>query len=139
MPAALACLQALGLAVSVGDGLWRAESERLVVVAEDPLLLLGLVKLHELRGARWRPSDAEVDAFLALDQGQIQPGRAGRDPPSANIAICRANGGLRLRMGRALNRVSKVAECAALLHNRSVTRAIRSASLPVHPWLVNVE
>ena len=92
MPAALACLQALGLAVSVGDGLWRAESERLVVVAEDPFLLLGLVKLHELRGAHWRPSDAEVDAFLALDQGHIQPGSAGRDPPSANIAICRANG-----------------------------------------------
>jgi hypothetical protein len=69
-PVALACLQALGYAVSNDGGRWRAESERQVFLAEDPLLLLGLVKLLESRGADWQPSDSEVDAFIALDQGR---------------------------------------------------------------------
>lgn len=67
-PGALACLRRLGFDVSVGpDGQWRAESARCVFIAEGPLTLLGLVKFHELRGDDWRPTDAEIDDMLALD------------------------------------------------------------------------
>ena len=37
------------------------------LVAEDPLLLLGLATLFESRGHNWRPSDEEVECFLKLD------------------------------------------------------------------------
>jgi len=39
-------------------------------VAEDALMLLGLVKFRDLRGDDWRPSDAEVDQFVALVEGR---------------------------------------------------------------------
>ena len=32
--------------------------------AEDPLALLGLVALHETRGAIWQAADEEIDAFF---------------------------------------------------------------------------
>ena len=32
--------------------------------AEDPVTVLGLVKLIEVRGAEWKPTDAQVDATL---------------------------------------------------------------------------
>ncbi|HEY9026828.1 MAG TPA: hypothetical protein VIP05_21220 [Burkholderiaceae bacterium] len=66
MPGALACLKSLGFAVSTDGNGWRAESESRAFWADDPLLLLGLVKLHDLRGDEWRPSDAEVEDYLAL-------------------------------------------------------------------------
>ena len=70
LPAALASLRALGYVVTVAeDGqLCRAEKENVALVAEDPLLLLGLVKLYELKGREWRPSDAEVEAYLTFDE-----------------------------------------------------------------------
>ena len=65
---ALAALQALGYVVSVvNDSILRAESAEAVFLAEDPLQLLGLIKMHEVRGNNWQPSDAEVDAWLAFD------------------------------------------------------------------------
>ncbi|HEY4082070.1 MAG TPA: hypothetical protein VGM81_15370 [Burkholderiaceae bacterium] len=70
MPGALACLKSLGFDVSREEDSWRAESALCVFVADDPLMLLGLVKFHDMRGDDWRPSDAEVDEFLALDGGQ---------------------------------------------------------------------
>jgi hypothetical protein len=36
-------------------------------IAEDPLVLLGLIRVHELRGDKWYPSEAEVQALRALD------------------------------------------------------------------------
>ena len=69
LPAALACLRQLGYSVSLvpGTELLRAERELEAFVAEDPLQLLGLVKLHQLRGASWRPTESEVEAFLKLE------------------------------------------------------------------------
>ncbi len=70
LPGALASLRSLGFTVSLApDGQWRADSESCVFVAEDPLTLLGLVKFYELRGKNWRPTDAEVDEYLAFDNG----------------------------------------------------------------------
>ena len=69
MPGALACLEKNGFAVSIDEeGLWRAESELRIFLAEDPLTLLGLVMFHDMRGDDWRPSDAEVEQFVALTQ-----------------------------------------------------------------------
>jgi hypothetical protein len=66
---ALAVLRELGYAVSRHESeerLLRAENQTCVFLADDPLLLLGLVKLYEVRGEKWRPSDAEVDDLLGL-------------------------------------------------------------------------
>ena len=73
LPAALAVLKSMGYKVSAGgDGSSiEASSEKLRLVAEHPLALLGLVKLHELRGTGWHPSDAEVEDFLSL-LGEVQ-------------------------------------------------------------------
>lgn len=67
---ALGVIRALGYSVSRElDGLRRYKAENSVceLSAEDPLALLGLVKLFEIRGDAWRPSDAEVDDFLSMD------------------------------------------------------------------------
>lgn len=70
LPGALASLRSLGFTVSLAPvGQWQADSESCVFVAEDPLTLLGLVKFYELRGQCWRPTDAEVDEYLAFDNG----------------------------------------------------------------------
>jgi hypothetical protein len=68
-PAALASLRSLGYAVTVANGgrLYKAESAECKFVAEDLLLLLGLVKLHEMRGSGWASTDAEVQDFLTFD------------------------------------------------------------------------
>jgi hypothetical protein len=46
---------------------WQATRGEVVLIADDPLMLLGLVRLYEARGENWPPSDQEVEAFLALD------------------------------------------------------------------------
>lgn len=72
LPAALAALRTLGYVVTrtSDERLCKAENENLTLVAEDPLLLLGLAKLHEVRGERLLPIDIEVDAFLSFDGPQ---------------------------------------------------------------------
>lgn len=68
---ALAALHALGYAVSrvpESPSLLRAESAEVTLIAEDPLLLLGLAKLFELRGADWQASNAELETWLAFDK-----------------------------------------------------------------------
>jgi hypothetical protein len=69
LPSALASLRALGFVVTVAgeSRLMRAEGPSCTLIAEDPLALLGLAKLHELRGSEWRPTDEELEAFLALE------------------------------------------------------------------------
>jgi Holliday junction resolvase len=73
MAPSLAALKRLGYAVYriPGSGsLLKAESADVSLVAEDPLLLLGLAKLFEVRGASWQASDEEVDAWLALEESE---------------------------------------------------------------------
>jgi hypothetical protein len=67
---ALAVVRGMGYQVTReagGDMLYVAEIGVCILKAEDPLTLLGLAKLYEVRGRNWRPTDAEVSAFLALE------------------------------------------------------------------------
>lgn len=72
IPAYLALLQR-GLSVSRHPSLvteseeeyWVAENADCRFIAEDPLMLLGLVALRETRGADWKASDEEIERFLA--------------------------------------------------------------------------
>ena len=75
LPGALACLRRLGYEVSISDSgaLCQARSAHCTLVAEDLVALLGLAKLHEMRGDDWRPTDEEVDAFLAFDAAGDSP------------------------------------------------------------------
>lgn len=69
---ALAALRAIGFSVSRdADGLrlYRAESLQCSLSAEDPLILLGLAKLYEIRGRSWQPTDAEIAALLSMEGG----------------------------------------------------------------------
>jgi hypothetical protein len=77
LPGALASLRTLGFVVTVAsDGqLLQAKSPDCTLIAEDLLALLGLAKLHELRGSEWCPTDEEVEAFLALE-AQVGRGSA---------------------------------------------------------------
>lgn len=70
MAPALAEVRALGYEVSReidADGLYVAVGQNCRLVADDPLALLGLLKLYELRGSNWAPTDAEVAALLAME------------------------------------------------------------------------
>lgn len=69
LPAALAALRGSGFVVApAGDGrLCKAEKGNLTLVAEDPLLLLGLAKLHEMRGSDWAATDTEFEDYAAFD------------------------------------------------------------------------
>ena len=67
---ALAVIRGMGYQVTReagGDTVYVAESGACTLKAEDPLTLLGLAKLYEVRGRNWRPTDAEVSALLALE------------------------------------------------------------------------
>jgi hypothetical protein len=67
---AVALLRNMGYSVSrdrSGERFYRAENESCSLTAEDPLLLLGLAKLYEARGASWQPTDEEVSAFLQME------------------------------------------------------------------------
>lgn len=68
LAAALASLHSLGYAVAAeaGGPLLRAEKGGQTFVAEDPLLLLGLVKLHETRGVRRHSTNREMPDYLSL-------------------------------------------------------------------------
>jgi hypothetical protein len=65
VPAFLA-LEAAGLQVSALDAdLLEAVSAEGRYVADNPLALLGLVKLVELRGWSWEAEDEQIDAVMA--------------------------------------------------------------------------
>ena len=65
---ALLALEALGFRVDItGDGerpTSRATRGDEVYVADDPVSLLGLVKLVEIRGWNWTPEDSEFHATM---------------------------------------------------------------------------
>ena len=64
VPAILA-LEALGFAVeSDKPNGFRARRADETYIADDPVMLLGLVKLIECRGWQWEANDTEVDATL---------------------------------------------------------------------------
>lgn len=62
---AIAVLQELGYRLEQVDGMLVATAGRCRFVAEDPVAILGLVKLAELRGREWRADDAEIDRVLS--------------------------------------------------------------------------
>lgn len=53
--------------VSANSTEWQANRGEVMLSADDPLSLLGLVRLYEARGKDWLPTDQEVEALLALD------------------------------------------------------------------------
>lgn len=65
VPAVLA-LRQRGFCVSCDENgdIWRAESEALLLVADDPLQLLGLMAMRDLRGAKWKASDVEIERTI---------------------------------------------------------------------------
>ena len=66
VPAILA-LEALGFRVEMSDGehaRCQARRDSESYLADDPVTVLGLVRLVELRSWDWGASDAEVDAAL---------------------------------------------------------------------------
>ncbi|KAI9131903.1 hypothetical protein [Acaryochloris sp. CCMEE 5410] len=50
---------------------WTASGKGNEYVAEDPLSLLGLTKLHEVRGDNWKASDDEIDKYLPMLEGDV--------------------------------------------------------------------
>ena len=70
---ALLALEALGLRVEVTAGensVCRATRGDESYVADDPVAVLGLVRLVEVRGWDWPATDAEIDAtFLRFPLG----------------------------------------------------------------------
>jgi hypothetical protein len=65
IPAYLALLEK-GYAVraektGMENELWFAENDSQSFIAEDPLLLFGLVCLWETRGENWQASDSEIE------------------------------------------------------------------------------
>ena len=67
VPAVLA-LRAEGFAVTRredgGQEQWRAESPDLLLIADDPLELLGLASLRMSRGTEWKASDRDIAEIL---------------------------------------------------------------------------
>ena len=64
MPSILA-LEAAGFQVEqIGEDLLRAASPTGRYVAADPLELLGLIKLIEVRGRSWQATDSQIDSVL---------------------------------------------------------------------------
>jgi hypothetical protein len=63
VPAILA-LETLGYAVSWGADLVSATSAKGTFVAADPVSVLGLIKLVEIRSWEWGADDSEIDTTL---------------------------------------------------------------------------
>lgn len=65
---ALLALEKLGFVVAIeqsGDAeLFRATRGDETYLAEDPVAVLGLVKLVEMRSWEWQPSDLEIDEVM---------------------------------------------------------------------------
>jgi len=63
VPAFLA-LEELGFKVTIEGGSIVAASENGRFVADDPVAVLGLIKLVETRGWDWSASDEQIDAAV---------------------------------------------------------------------------
>jgi hypothetical protein len=50
---------------SQSDGdTWTATKEGIELIGEDPLELLGLSRLFEVRGSKWGATDRQIDTFM---------------------------------------------------------------------------
>lgn len=70
---ALSILQQLGYTVTRemhAERQYCAENDKYVFSADDPLTLLGLVKMYEIRGPNWQPNDEEVQRLLLLENDE---------------------------------------------------------------------
>ena len=68
---ALAVLKSMGYVVGklpTDQALLQATRPGVQLIAEDPLLLLGLASIAQARGENWRPSDSEIEALLEMDE-----------------------------------------------------------------------
>lgn len=63
MPAVLA-VEALGFEVTASDDGVRASKDGAAYLAEDPVALLGLIRLVEVRSREWRATDEEIARTL---------------------------------------------------------------------------
>lgn len=50
---------------------WTATGKGDEYAAEDPLSLLGLVKLLEVRGDNWQASDNDIAKYLSMLEGDV--------------------------------------------------------------------
>ena len=48
--------------------LFLATKGDLEFIAEDTVALLGLIGMYEARGENWKATDAEIDAYMVLDE-----------------------------------------------------------------------
>ncbi len=62
---AIQTLKSLGYKVTLSDGLQLLTAEKggNSFVADDPVTVLGLIKMHEVRGADWQVPDEELEAI----------------------------------------------------------------------------
>lgn len=71
---ALSVLRKLGYTVTrdtSGERQYFAENATCMFSADDPLSLLGLVRIYEVRGADWQPIDEEVHRLLLLEHDEV--------------------------------------------------------------------
>jgi hypothetical protein len=57
-------LKQKGFSVSCQESVWSAAKGELAFTGNGPIELLGLVAVFETRGASWKASDEEIEAFL---------------------------------------------------------------------------
>ena len=62
---AIKVIRSLGFSLRLDkqSGLFKAEKDGNSFRAEDPVAVLGLIKIHEIKGADWRVSDKELAAI----------------------------------------------------------------------------
>ena len=72
---AILVLESMGLTVKSRvvnadqEMIWEATGDGNEYVAEDPLSVLGLVKLIEVCGEDWSVSDVEIDKYMPMIEG----------------------------------------------------------------------
>ena len=64
-------IKELGYSITVkklsdGESLWSAIKDDYKFIGNDPLEVLALIKMHEVRGDSWQASDSEIENFLDL-------------------------------------------------------------------------
>jgi len=69
----LAVIESLGFRVwhefdRPGVKVYCAENGQFSVSAYDPIALLGLIRMLELRGDKWMPSNPEVERYLQFEE-----------------------------------------------------------------------
>ncbi len=123
LPAAFAALRALGYAVTLTSNgrLCKAEKESLTLMAEDPLLLLGLAKLHEVRGNEWHPTESQVEEYLPFDT-------AHRNSAAERVEVWEEHGAVHVLCVSALGDPVELGEVEATAFAANRNKAIGEAN-----------